>query len=179
MAVNPPTILPTDAAGVPAQVKKIDFILNLKPDLNRTRNAFRRMPNPTQYSFNQTTDEYHRYSPIAVNIEVKKEHGVDPLVQLGIWCAAGFKKRTLDGDDEEIPMPCLAIEGHYWHLYFAYRNQEGEVIFLGPFPIGSTNMYTGIFQILECLTTLAQWAANDYQTWFERVVWKRLESGQA
>jgi hypothetical protein len=33
------------------------------------------------------------------------------------------------------------------------------------------------FQILAGLTALAQWAANDFRTWVERVVWKRLGLG--
>ena len=43
VAINPPTLLSTDAAGVLAQVDTIDFILNLKIDVNRAKNAFKRM----------------------------------------------------------------------------------------------------------------------------------------
>jgi len=42
-------------------------------------------------------------------------------VQLGIWSDAGFKKRKLDGDDDEaFPMPGLTIAGHVWELYIAF-----------------------------------------------------------
>jgi len=70
--------LPTDVAGVPVQIKEIDYIINLIPDDDRAVDAFKEMPNYAESSFNQTTDEFHRYSPIAINIEGKKEHGIDP-----------------------------------------------------------------------------------------------------
>jgi len=41
-------------------------------------------------------------------------------------------------------------------------------ILLGPFSIGCTATYSGIFQIFAGLTALAQWAANDFRTWVDQ-----------
>jgi hypothetical protein len=132
--ISPQTLLPINNAGNPVQVKKIDWILTLKSDRDRTESAFMKMENPAECSLNQTTDEFHRYSLIAVNIEVEREQGIDPLVQLGIWSAAGFTKRKLDGDDDEtFPMPGLTIVEHLWELHIAFMNEEEQVVLLGPF----------------------------------------------
>lgn len=76
----------------------------------------------------------HCRSPIILNIEVKAANGIDPLEQLGIWSAAGFQKRSIDGDEREevprMPMPGLAIVGHRWELRVAYRHSNGRVVSL-------------------------------------------------
>jgi len=105
--------------------------------------------------------------------EVKMEHGVDSLVQLEVWSAAGFTKRKIDGDNREaFPMPGLTIVGHVWDMHVAYTNENDEVIVLGPFHTGHTDTYSGIFQVLASLTALAKWASDSYREWVE---WTRLE----
>ncbi|OXV06132.1 hypothetical protein Egran_06100, partial [Elaphomyces granulatus] len=159
--ISPQTLLPTNDAGIPVQVKKINYVLTLKSDDDRAESAFEKMENPAECSLNQTTDDFHRRSLIAVNIEVKREHGIDPLVQLGIWSAAGFKKRKLNGDDDEaFPMPGLTVVGHVWELYIAFMNEKEQVALLGPFHIGCTDTYFGIFQIIASLTALAEWVSK-------------------
>jgi len=99
-------------------MKKIDHVLMLTSDDDRVERALEKMENLAECSLNQTIGDFHRRSLIAVNIEVKREHGIDPLVQLGIWSAASFKKWKLDGDDDgAFPMPGLTIVGNIWELY--------------------------------------------------------------
>lgn len=73
-------------------------------------------------------------------MEIKKQHGVDPLVQLGIWTAAGFIKRRRDGDMKNSPiMPGFTIVGHDWELYLGHTDATVDevVSFINPsiFPL--------------------------------------------
>lgn len=113
------------------QIKKIDTILALELPTDRVDNAFAKWPKPRR-SFMQCTMTHFCRSPIVLNIEVKKMAGDDPLGQLGIWSAAGFQKRKIEGDEKEgiprISMPGLAIVGDRWELYVAYRHEDGRVV---------------------------------------------------
>lgn len=137
--IDPVDLLPCDPMeeNKRVQIKKIDTILALELPRDRVNNAFAKWPKADR-SFMQSTMNLHCRSPIVVNIEVKKAAGVDPLGQLGIWSAAGFQKRLIDGDEEEgkprIPMPGLAIVGNRWELHIAYRHPDGRVVRL-PHPL--------------------------------------------
>lgn len=114
------------------QVKKIDYILALsgRRTLHRAEAAItNRGLGNTSWSLCQTTHPYHRHRLIVVNMEVKKQHGVDPLVQLGIWTAAGFIKRRRDGDMRNSPiMPGLTIVGHDWELYLGHTDSAVDEV---------------------------------------------------
>jgi len=72
-----------------------------------------------------------RHRPIPINVEVKREHGVDPLVQLGVWSAAGFKKREVDCDKGAMmPIPGITVVGDSWKAYIAYKQEEPIVSFV-------------------------------------------------
>lgn len=53
-------------------------------------------------------------------MEVKKRHGVDPLVQLGIWTAAGFIKRRRDGDMRNLSCQDLQLSAMTGSSTWAY-----------------------------------------------------------
>ena len=131
--IDPPDLRPRDLANQNAtvQIKKIDTALALELPVDRVDRAFIKWP-AAYRTFVQSTMNLHCRSPIIVNIEVKAANGIDPLGQLGIWSAAGFQKRLIDGDEREgtprIPMPGLAIVGHRWELHIAYRHPDGRVV---------------------------------------------------
>jgi hypothetical protein len=195
LSIAPSYLLPLSrSTNSPISLKRIDGILTLTSSKDRADNAFTRMDlPPDKRSVNQTTMPYHCDRPVAVGVEVKRERGVDPLMQLGIWVAAGWKKRIMDQDvrvgsdggaedcrdgpeyDEGEVMPGLAISGHTWDLHISYLSNKNEIILLGPILLGRTDTLLGIFQILAALTEIAKWAERDFADWFERVVWGRLE----
>ena len=67
-------------------------------------------------------------------------HGTDPLVQLGVWTAAGFLKRVGDGDEgiageESVPIPGITVVGHEWELHVGYMDhQTKKVVSLSTIP---------------------------------------------
>lgn len=133
--IDPDDLRPCDPMddNKKVQIKKIDTIVALELPRDRVDNAFAKWPAASR-SFIQSTMNLHCRSPIILNIEVKAANGIDPLGQFGIWSAAGFQKRSIDGDEREgvprMPMPGLAIVGHRWELHVAYKHSNGRVVSL-------------------------------------------------
>jgi hypothetical protein len=128
IAISPLSLLPRDLNDNPIQVKKVDYILALRSPSSRLASTHIKTD-----SLNQTLDPYIRHRPVALNVEVKRQHGVDPLVQLGIWTASGFLKRRGDGDAGTQVGSCtpgLTIVGHHWDAYLGYWDDVdgGEVV---------------------------------------------------
>jgi hypothetical protein len=59
-----------------------------------------------------------------VVIEVKKKKNVsdDPMIQIGAWVGAEFKKRELEGYDIEMPMFAMEVEEDMWNPYIIYAS---------------------------------------------------------
>ena len=81
-------------------------------------------------SINQTSG-FTRFTPIFLNIEVKRQHaGVDPMVQLGVWVAAEYQKRVQEGYDRSMPVLAISVTGAKWDLYIAYDPWWQKVAFI-------------------------------------------------
>ena len=136
--IDPIDLLPRDPMieNEKVQIKKIDTVLALELPNDRVNNALAKWPKAHR-SFMQSTMNPHCRSPIVVNIEVKKAAGIDPLGQLGVWSAAGFQKRLIDGDEKEkiprISMPGLATVRNRWERHIAYIHPDGRVVKLPSF----------------------------------------------
>lgn len=131
-------------------------------------------------SINQTSS-WVNYVPIFVNIEVKRKNVPDdPMIQLGAWVAAEFKKRELEGYDICMPVFAIEIEEDTWNLYIAYatRSPPNHLVFMGPESMGDTKSHQGVFKILHVLAGLAKWGNTEYRAWFEREVFQRHQTGQ-
>ena len=88
-------------------------------------------------SLNQSISYHHRV-PLLADIEIKKSHSDrEPEVQLGVWQAAGYKKRKLHGwDTSAMPMPGICINGHDWSAYITFEIEKDRLVSfpLYPFP---------------------------------------------
>lgn len=57
-----------------------------------------------------------------LNVEIKREHaGVDPMIQLGIWIGAEYRKRVSAGYDRSMPVIAIIISGYTWEFFIAYE----------------------------------------------------------
>lgn len=60
---------------------------------------------------------------------MNKRYGVDPLVHLGIWTAAGFLEGRLDEDKRDFPIVAgVSIIGHDGDFYSDADSAVDEVI---------------------------------------------------
>lgn len=120
-------IQPESLAPVPSKrpqpgkprTKKIDYILGLelneeeKEEL-RQRSAY---VDPEFQSLNQSRHKSINKCPNFLDIEVKRLDGRDSKVQLGVWAAAGYKKKRLHGWSTELPILALGVQDHEWRLH--------------------------------------------------------------
>ncbi|KAI9790600.1 MAG: hypothetical protein M1816_004931 [Peltula sp. TS41687] len=95
------------------------------------------------------------------------------MIQLAAWIAAEFTKRRIEGYSLDMPVFAVAIDGDLWELHIVYAedpsaaSMDYRLNFLGPFPIGQTSSYHGVFQILHVLCCLARWGLGPYRRWVE------------
>ena len=82
-----------------------------------------------EHCVGQNCSTHLRNSPLAIDIEVKKNNDPgDLLVQLAVWVSAGFKKKqTLGLKDFDMPMPGLLIKGHVWE-WCIFLYVRGELV---------------------------------------------------
>lgn len=105
--------------------KMVDWALTLELDpedediVNRAFNTL----SPNECSLNQCLS-YIRKSAIFTNLEIKKQAGSDPELQLALWESAALKKKRWHGWDMSLPLPGIYVEGHVWHwcLFVALRD---------------------------------------------------------
>jgi hypothetical protein len=157
--------------------KRIDCAIGLRlPTVERKVLERGRYQAFSQPSINQTST-FVNMVPMFLNIEVKRSHSNhDPLIQLAIWVAAEFVKRTIENYSLDMPVLAIAVVEDRWDLYMVYadvksvgQNRYG-CNFVGPFEMGSTMSVEGVFKILGILCSLASWGLADYRLWFEREI---------
>ncbi|KAL9034831.1 MAG: hypothetical protein Q9180_005192, partial [Flavoplaca navasiana] len=96
--------------------KMVDWALTLELDpedediVNRAFNTL----SPNECSLNQCLS-YIRKSAIFTNLEIKKQAGSDPELQLALWESAALKKKRWHGWATSLPLPGIYVEGHVWH----------------------------------------------------------------
>ena len=100
MEISPRSLCPstTDPALYKELNKRIDCAIGLRLSPAERRILGRgRFKSVSMPSINQTS-AFVNMTPMFVNIEVKRAHsGQDPLIQLGVWIVAEFKKRQIEG----------------------------------------------------------------------------------
>ena len=115
------------------------------------------------------------------HLEVKRPNTArDPLIQLGTWAAAEFKKRQQERYSLDMPILAIVVEGDIWtsHLVFASEDVEKNLFdcrFAGPNTMGSTEDLLGIYKILAHLRVYAEWGVGIYQTWFNEQILSKYQ----
>lgn len=157
--------------------KKIDFMIGLSipyEQKSSLQSGTYGYPHPQKpgTSINQTSS-WANYVPTFLNIEVKKKNvSDDPMIQLGAWVAAEFRKRELEGYDISMPVFAIDIEEDTWNLYIGYAPgpSPNHLVFMGPESMGDTKSHQGAFKILHVLNGLVEWGNTEYRARFEREV---------
>jgi hypothetical protein len=133
MNIGPEDLRPVDLNGTPFPLRRIDCVYALKltsEEESAVDSAFCQLQ-PEDRSLNQSLELHLCKQPIAINIEAKRQHGHDPLVQLGVWSAAGLARRQKDrcnAGGVGALMPGITVVGHIWELWFASTKVDGNVV---------------------------------------------------
>ena len=163
--------------------KKIDFAIGLDIRYEQKavlQNGTYRYSHPQKpgTSINQTSS-WVNYTPMFLNIEVKKKNvSDDPMIQIAAWVAAEFKKRELEGYDIEMPVFAIEIEEDMWNLYIIYASgsTSNNLNLIGPESMGDTKSHQGIFKVIHVLNGLIEWGNTEYRAWFEREVLMKYQT---
>ena len=166
--------------------KKIDFAIGLNiPREQKTalQNGTYGYPHLQRLgtSINQTSS-WVNCVPMFINIEVKKKNASDdPMIQIGAWVAAEFRKRELEGYGISMPFFAIEIEEDMWNLYIGYAtgSTPNHLVFMGPESMGDTKSHQGTFKILHVLNGLAEWGNSEYRAWFETEVLRKPQTRRA
>ncbi|SLM39299.1 hypothetical protein LPUS_09819 [Lasallia pustulata] len=173
-SIDPPTL-----AEVSLPKRVVDYGIVLVPD-DRIKKAFLQLQPlapATVKSWNHTTANNVRQTPIAVNIETKAsdKSWTDGKPQLAIWTSALFKRlQKLVGDEAaanlRIPaMPLVIAQGHDWHLLIISHQpspEEGRTVIWQKIDIGNTRNCFDIYKIIAVLHLVVQWAETTWRPWF-------------
>jgi len=173
-SIDPPTL-----AEVSLPKRVVDYGIVLAPN-DRIKKAFLQLQPlapATVKSWNHTTANNVRQTPIAVNIETKAsdKSWTDGKLQLAIWTSALFKRlQKLVGDEAaanlRIPaMPLVIAQGHDWHLLIISHQpspEDGRTVIWQKIDIGNTRNCFDIYKIIAVLHLVMQWAETTWRPWF-------------
>ncbi len=133
---------------------------------------------------NPILSEFGPLNPFFVHFKVRlQDNDRLPGPQLGIWAAAEFSKRELEGYSLDMPIASISIVRDVWELWVAYPEGFGEdvaeddeygpCVLMGPVSIGNTTGIRGVFEILHYLCKCADWGLKEYREWFEREILRK------
>ncbi|KAL8383527.1 hypothetical protein RB595_010636 [Gaeumannomyces hyphopodioides] len=125
-----------------------------------------------QLNINQTDYFPLTRSPSAVSIKTKVAGAnlEEGRLQLGIWTAAWHKRMEMLGvggrmQSPQLPtLPLILVHDHQWSLYFAVGRLE-RIEICGALPIGMTDSFPNIYQLLTVLGLLGTWVDTTFRSW--------------
>ena len=109
--------------------RMVDWCLGLnvdRADMAVIRKAFADIVDNAA-TLNQSLS-YIRNTPLILDIEIKKTlQPRDPQVQLAIWASSALCKKRFMGWDTSMPMPAIAVNGHFWEFYIFFEMNKNLV----------------------------------------------------
>ena len=175
--ISPSTLCPTSSDSVFKDLdKRIDAAIGLNLSSKKRESLITGVYSEGIPSINQTTS-FVNFIPMFANIEVKRPNtDRDPLIQLGTWIAAEFKKSQKEGYSLDMPVLAIAIDGDTWDLHMVFAPEDHiesstfKCRFVGPMEMGTAKDLYGIYQILNRLCCCADWGIGEYQSWFNEQI---------
>ncbi|KAL9103338.1 MAG: hypothetical protein Q9163_001604 [Psora crenata] len=180
LADDPPTLA---EMSLPKRV--VDYGIVLVPD-DRIKKAYQQLQPLAPAivkSWNHTTADDVRQTPIAVNIETKSPNKswTDGKSQLAIWTHAFFKRlqklvRNEAAATLPIPaMPLVIAQGHDWHLLIvsfqpSAEQRKSKTVIWQKIDIGNTRNCFDIHKVIAVLQLLMQWAETTWRPWFHSLL---------
>ena len=179
--ISPSTLCPTSSDPLFKDLdKRIDAAIGLDLPAEKRNILETGINSDGSPSINQTAS-FVSLVPMFIYVAIRRPRtDRDPLIQLGTWIAAEFKKRKNEGYSLDVPVLAIAIDGDVWDLYMVFASEDVESStfecrFAGPIEMGSTKSLVGIYNIVDKLRRCADWGIGEYQTWFNEQVLAKYE----
>ncbi|KAL8764901.1 MAG: hypothetical protein Q9209_007826 [Squamulea sp. 1 TL-2023] len=182
-------ISPRDLASAELPARVVDYTLVLRPDalIASRYKSLKPLPKADSKSWNNTTSNNVRATPIAVNFETKapNKSWTDGKPQLAVWTMSLFNrlskfwKPSLSLPDApqlpptatlKIPaMPLIVAQGHDWHLMIISQGGEKTIIWQ-KIDIGNTRNCFDAYKLMAVLHLVLDWAQTVWRPWFCRLI---------
>ncbi len=184
------TIEPPELADQKLPKRVVDYAIVLRPN-QLIRNAWEALQPVGKAgikSWNHTTNNEVRSTPIAISIETKapNKSWTDGKAQIAIWTAALFKRLVLlqqPGQGRlKIPaMPLLIAQGHDWHFFvvsqqFSRVSKKRTTIIWQKIDIGNTRNCFDAYKLIAVLHLVMDWAFKLWRPWFLNLIGWMVEN---
>lgn len=178
--ISDSSLLPYDIGKGAMQSKLVDYAIVINSsevvvgEWTLNDHIVEKLRSEKTRGINQTSAEWIRFKPIAINIETKKGAVDDDRthVQLSTWLIAQYKRlRQLTNESVKVPsLPVLSVRGGQWSLLIASLRKNGRIYLLEGLVLGDTGSVFGVYQVIAAIRRLARWVNEEYRPWFEREV---------
>lgn len=179
------SLVPWNIATGAMQSKMVDYAIVINPSQKFTGDPSKSLHNhvieklrdkKAGASINQTSAEWVRFKPIAVNVETKNGAvGEDEAhMQLGTWLTAQYSRlrQLMPGKAKtKLPsVPVLSVQGQRWLLMIASPQDNERIDLIKELHLGDTGSVAGVYQVIAAIRRIAQWVNDEYRPWFEREI---------
>ncbi|KAL8783493.1 MAG: hypothetical protein Q9213_004589 [Squamulea squamosa] len=188
--VKSASIEPPELAYQKLPKRVVDYAIVLRPSqpIQKAWEALQTVGNAGIKSWNHSTSNGVRSTPIASNIETKApgKSWTDGKAQIAIWTAALFKRLALlkqpgQGRFDIPAMPLLIAQGHDW--YFLVVSQQFHPVskkrtttIWQKIDIGNTRNCFDAYKLIAVLHRVMEWAFKVWRPWFHDLIrWMVVE----
>lgn len=165
----------------------VDYAFTLQPDaeMDSAWEKLKPLPGCSTKSWNQTTYNAVRKTPIAISIETKAadQSWTDANPQMAIWTKAHFARlrqipRQMgleQASSIQIPAaPVVIVQGHDWFFCLVLDSCTCEgsdkTVVLQRIAIGNTRNCFDTYKVLTALQRLIAWAHVEWRPWFRSII---------
>lgn len=183
--VKTASIDPPELADENLPRRVVDYAIVLQTDrtIKRAWETLRPIGTARIKSWNHTTSNNVRSTPIASNIETKapNKSWTDGKAQLAIWTLALLKRLfMLQQPGKERPkvpaMPLLIVQGHDWHIFIVSQQHQTDeespsskkyaTVIWQKIDIGNTRNCFDAYKLISVLHLVMDWAETVWRPWF-------------
>ncbi|KAL8767279.1 MAG: hypothetical protein Q9209_006171 [Squamulea sp. 1 TL-2023] len=188
--VKSASVDPPELAYQKLPKRVVDYAIVLRPSqpIQKAWEALQTVGNAGIKSWNHSTSNGVRSTPIASNIETKApgKSWTDGKAQVAIWTAALFKRLALlkqPGQGRlDIPaMPLLISQGHDWHFFVVSQqsnpaSKKRTTTIWQKIDIGNTRNCFDAYKLIAVLHRVMEWAFKVWRPWFHDLIrWMVVE----
>ncbi|KAF4630736.1 hypothetical protein G7Y89_g7402 [Cudoniella acicularis] len=165
--------------GKPIPTVKVDHLLQFNPGHRLISPLYKPVfqSQPPSFSLSAFSDPVAAKTFTCAIIEVKAPGGnfQEASYQVAIASAAMLQRvRLLDKDASDggdggdyMPVVGWVVHGHFWTLHVSYREIDGSIRVLGPYPSGNTATYLGLYRLLRIVEEVKLWGKETLQVGYK------------
>lgn len=165
---------PVNGPNNPVQSSRVDYVVGFDSNIREVYEFMRRYPLARLFVHRQRKGIVISF----MGIETKSYDGnyfdasyqciIHSTAVLTLWDNLRQQGNDNDAVTEEndnkleaidlLPIPSIVVLGNDWSLHWTYWDSPGNIVHVGPYPIGSTASFIGTLKLLAVVRRLEGWA---------------------